>query len=454
MRRSDDGGRTFERLPWTASDARCGEAVVAPDFLANETGYLLLEDGSVLRTADGGGPGPGAPRCRHAGRGWERSRPQTSPSPARVDGVAATAQGRLYRTTDAAVSWTLVRDDAGGDRGRPLRHSHGRVRGRGADRVLRTEDGGATWEQLANRAGSLARSAAWTRFTCLATTPSGQSLMRTTDGGVTFTSVSPSSTKLLAAAFAVGPARRRGGRGRRHRGVRRRRRDLGAGRGAPARRPSPASGRCPRHWCSRLGRTGRSRARPTAVALVRARRLHLRGRDRRLLRRRLRRLRGRRRRHRAAHRQRRYLVADPEHRLLRDAAGGAGARTPNGAPDRRPRVLRSTDGGNTFSRVRARIVAAARLFNVDRAGGRVFAYGSKNIVASSDRGRTWKKVLRPRKALLASLDFVSARTGFVLGQDGQVFKTAQRRAPLGGSVRGRLRRRDRHGVQQRSRAAT
>ena len=86
-------------------------------------------------------------------------------------------------------------------------------------------------------------------------------------------------------------------------------------------------------------------------------------------------------------------------------------------------VLRSTDGGNTFSRVRARIVAAARLFNVDRAGGRVFAYGSKNIVASSDRGRTWTKVLRPRKALLASLDFVSARTGFVLGQDGQVFKT-------------------------------
>jgi photosystem II stability/assembly factor-like uncharacterized protein len=86
-------------------------------------------------------------------------------------------------------------------------------------------------------------------------------------------------------------------------------------------------------------------------------------------------------------------------------------------------ILRSTDGGQTFSRVRARIVAAARLFNADRGGGRVFAYGSKNIVASADRGRTWKKVLRPRKALLSSLDFVSARTGFVLGQDGQVFKT-------------------------------
>ena len=29
VRRSDDGGRTFVRLPWTASDARCGEGVVA-----------------------------------------------------------------------------------------------------------------------------------------------------------------------------------------------------------------------------------------------------------------------------------------------------------------------------------------------------------------------------------------------------------------------------------------
>jgi photosystem II stability/assembly factor-like uncharacterized protein len=86
-------------------------------------------------------------------------------------------------------------------------------------------------------------------------------------------------------------------------------------------------------------------------------------------------------------------------------------------------ILRSADGGQSFSRVRARIVAGARLFNADRAGRQVFAYGSKNIIASADRGRTWRKVLRPRKALLASLDFVSARTGFVLGQDGRLFKT-------------------------------
>ena len=98
-------------------------------------------------------------------------------------------------------------------------------------------------------------------------------------------------------------------------------------------------------------------------------------------------------------------------------------------------VLRSTDGGDTFSRVRARIVAAARLFNVDRAGGRVFAYGSKNIVASSDRGRTWKKVLQAAQgaARLARLrqraDRVRAGPGRPAVQD------AQRRAPLARPVR-------------------
>ena len=92
--------------------------------------------------------------------------------------------------------------------------------------MLRTEDGGATWEQQANGPAASRGIRCADALTCVATTPSGQSLMRTIDGGATFTSVSPSSTKLLAAAFAVGPAGRCGGGGRRHRGVRRRRRDL------------------------------------------------------------------------------------------------------------------------------------------------------------------------------------------------------------------------------------
>jgi photosystem II stability/assembly factor-like uncharacterized protein len=421
VRRSDDGGRTFERLPWTASDTNCSESVVTPDFLANETGYLLLENGSILRTEDGGRtwarrtavPGTGAA----GGNVVVKDISFTSPS----EGIAGNADGRLYRTTDAAVSWTLVRDEAGGiDDVHFVTPTVGFAVG--SHRVLRTEDGGATWKQRLNGV-PLVGIRCVDAFTCVATTPSGQSLMRTNDGGVTFTSVSPSSTKLLAATFGAGL------------------RVVAAGEDGVT-VVSDDAGTTWARLGERLPQTF-TRIRAVSASLV--------------------------------------FAVGPNGTLARTSDGGrswaplgvstsedvidvsfadafvgyavnaAGTvlRTENGGISWQilntgysatpqavlalgPRtvlliggrgVLRSTDGGDTFSRVRARIVAAARLFNVDRAGGRVFAYGSKNIVASSDRGRTWTKVLRPRKALLASLDFVSARTGFVLGQDGRLFKT-------------------------------
>ena len=423
VRRSDDGGRTFVRLPWTASDARCGEGVVTPDFLANETGYLLLEDGSILRTEDGGrtwARRTAVPGTRAAGGNFAPTDIAfTSPS----DGIASTSQGRPLpddrcgRVVDAGAR------RPGSDRGRPLRHTHGCVCPWEATACLRTEDGGATWAAAGARAGSLARSAAWTYFTCIATTPSGQSLMRTTDGGVTFTSVSPSSTKLLAAAFAAGLRVVAAGDD----GVTVVSDDAGTtwarlGERLPltftrirAVSASLVFAVGPNGTLARTSDGGRSWASlgvstsedvvdvSFADAFV-------------------------------------GYAVDAAGTVLRTENGGVSwqilntgySATPQAVLALDPRtvlliggrgVLRSTDGGDTFSRVRARIVAAARLFNVDRAGGRVFAYGSKNIVASSDRGRTWKKVLRPRKALLASLDFVSARTGFVLGQDGQLFKT-------------------------------
>jgi photosystem II stability/assembly factor-like uncharacterized protein len=422
VRRSDDGGQTFVRLPWTASDTRCSATVSATDFPTAETGYLLLEDGSVLRTAD-------------SGRTWARGTavpgtPAANQTFAPADiafttataGVAATAQGRLYRTTDGAESWTLVRDLAG-----PVKDVHfvtpmvGFAAGDGP--LLRTNDGGATWVPLALGALHLSSIRCADTFRCIATTQSGQSLMRTSDGGVTLTAVSPSSKKLLAVAFGSGS------------------RAVAAGEDGTTVLSDDAGAT----WAPVGRRLSQefSRIRAVSASLV--------------------------------------FAVGPNGTLARSTDGGstwselgvstsedvldvsfadafvgyavdaAGAafRTDNGgvswqilntgysatpqavlALDTRTvllvggrGILRSTDGGDTFSRVRARIVAAARLFNADRAEGRVFAYGSKNIVASTNLGRTWKKVLRPRKALLASLDFVGARIGLVLGQDGQVFKT-------------------------------
>src|SRR4051794_40269814 len=54
LRRSDDGGRTFVRLPWTASDARCTGGIASVSFPDSNTGFLLLRNGNVLRSTDAG----------------------------------------------------------------------------------------------------------------------------------------------------------------------------------------------------------------------------------------------------------------------------------------------------------------------------------------------------------------------------------------------------------------
>ena len=71
------------------------------------------------------------------------------------------------------------------------------------------------------------------------------------------------------------------------------------------------------------------------------------------------------------------------------------------------------------------------------------------MLSSGDRGRRWHKVRMPRKALLAEVDFVTARTGFALGQNGRMWMTRDRGRhwhDLGGD---RQRRRHRHVLLRR-----
>ena len=421
VRRSDDGGQTFERLPWTASDARCAANVLVPEFTPDGGGYLLLDDGSVLRTADGGrtwSRRTAVPGTRAAGETFAPSDIAfTSPT----EGVAATTQNRLYRTTDGAMSWTLVREHAASIK--DVHFVTPKVGFAAGASLHRTDDGGATWQSAAIGTFFLSGIRCADAFTCILTTQAGTSLMRTTDGGMTLTSVTPSSKKLLAAAFGAGLYAVAAGED----GTTVRSTDGGT-------TWSPVGGRLAQPF---------TRIRAVSASLVFAV-----GPKGTLAR--------------SADGGRTWSevgVSTPEDvidvsfadasvgyavdaagTVLRTDNGGASWQILNTGYSATPQavvaldartvlliggrgILRSADGGETFTRVRARIVAAARLFNADRAGGRVFAYGSKNIVASTDRGRTWKKVLRPRKALLASLDFVSTRTGYALGQDGQLFKT-------------------------------
>lgn len=422
VRRSDDGGQSFRRLPWTASDSRCAGPVIATAFLANETGYLLLADGSMLRTTDGGRtwarrtaiPGTAAVGGTFNATGIAFTTP--------ADGVAVTTQGRVYRTTDGGVSWTLVRVIDGG-----LSDVYfvspmlGFAVGNGP--ALRTLDGGASWLQSPLSNLKLARVRCADAFTCLATTQPGQPLYRSADGGNTWTEVAPSSSKLFAVGFGSGGQAVAAGED----GTTVVSQDAGVTWAPVGNRLSQSFTRIravsPSHVVA-VGPNG-TIARSTDGGLTWAELSVSTSQD--------------------------VIDAsfvdestgyavDAAGTVLRTANGGESWEILDKGYTTTPQavlalsadevlliggrgILRSRDGGESFTRVRARIVAAARLFNVDRAGGRVFAYGSKNIVASRDRGRTWEKVLRPRKALLSSLDFVSARAGFVLGQDGQVFKS-------------------------------
>ena len=54
LRRSDDGGATFQRLPFSASDLSCPAGVGAFSFPSSAVGYLVLGNNAVLSTADGG----------------------------------------------------------------------------------------------------------------------------------------------------------------------------------------------------------------------------------------------------------------------------------------------------------------------------------------------------------------------------------------------------------------
>src|SRR4051794_8087498 len=110
VRRSDDGGRTFRRLPWTASDARCTAGVASLAFPSATVGYLLLGNGNVLRSSDSGKTWsrrtavPGTPATSEA----SRIAPSDIQFTSTDTGFASTTGGDVYYTTDSGSTWTPV----------------------------------------------------------------------------------------------------------------------------------------------------------------------------------------------------------------------------------------------------------------------------------------------------------------------------------------------------------
>ena len=427
LRRSDDGGQTFTRLPWTATDLRCAAPVAAFDFPTDQTGFLALEDGSVLSTADGGRTWSRKTSIPVTGAGTQPYKPTDITFLTPTTGVAVSLSGGIYRTTDGASSWTQVHAS-----GTPQLNSvnfPSQLVGYAAGSsglVLGTDDGGLTWTPRgAPGVAGLRSIRCATPLVCLLTNGS-QTVLRTVDGAVTWSAVTAATQKIQAAAFSAPTSAVAAGDG----GVTVLSDDTGATWRPVGKRLSTTFQRVRALSASVVFATGPSGALArsddggvtwsevgvsTSEDVIDVS---------------------------FADEATGYAL-DAAGTLLRTDNSGQSWQILNTGTATRPQavlalgtqivllvgpkgVLRSTDGGDTFTRIRGRLLSRSKLFNVDRGGSSVFVYGSKNILVSTTSGRTWRKVRMPRKTLLQAVDFVSARTGFALGQDGQVFKTKTR----------------------------
>jgi photosystem II stability/assembly factor-like uncharacterized protein len=201
LRRSDDGGVTFRRLPWTASDESCSGGIASFDFPSSANGYLVLGNGNLLRSSDGG-------------RTWSRRTaiPDTAVSgvpgisPEDVDfvsdnqGYAATNGGEVFQTVDGGNTWRTVLGLPWTIRSISFPSADvGYVAGE-APAVLKTTDGGVSWEEqeLPLDVGALREIRCLSTTVCEGVTHDGDRLVRTTDGGQTWDSVAATTIPLRA----------------------------------------------------------------------------------------------------------------------------------------------------------------------------------------------------------------------------------------------------------------
>lgn len=196
VRSSEDGGLTLRRVPFTTSDLSCTSSIVATEFVpGTTTGFILLTDGTVLRTQDGT---TFSRRTSITGNGVDLLfRSETL-------GFATNQDGAIFRTADAGGSWTLVSAGGGFSPTTLTFASDTTAYAVGLGGIVRKSiDGGLTWPATPAPSPNfpLSRISCGSPTTCIATKDGSAQLTRTIDGGTSFTSVTPASQPINAVAF-------------------------------------------------------------------------------------------------------------------------------------------------------------------------------------------------------------------------------------------------------------
>lgn len=430
VRRSDDGGATLRRLTWSPSDETCPVSIQSLYFPTTSVGYLLLENGDVFTTADGGDS-------------WSKKTALPGSKSSGGGGVVgdiwftggntgvASSNGQIFQTTDGATSWTPV--SAGNVAQFNFVNATDGFAAASDGAIYKTVDGGAVWTAVNTAStgptGAAGGDAAQLRsidcadaLTCIITNVKGTQLIRTVDGGVNWSTVTPSSSAMSAAGFASAA------------------RAIAVGSGG-ATVVSDNSGQT---WTTisvnALGTFSRMRAQSESVAFVfgdngsLARTVN--GGDswspvgvstsNRIL-------------DVSFPTASRGYVLDAAGVVLRSNNAGASWQFLDTGTSANPSAMaapalgtvvlvgprgvrRSTDNGDSFAASAGKDLKKTSLTEVDKAGTALFAYGRLKAYVSKDAGRTWSKFKLPR-IIIKDFDMVSASAGFLLDSRNELYIT-------------------------------
>jgi photosystem II stability/assembly factor-like uncharacterized protein len=205
---SEDSGQIFRRI-FNVAESGCAEPVAAFSFISAKTGWLLLGNGSVELTTDGGETFtrrtaiPGTPSSSGGG----------SLAGAEIhflngtEGIAfvqdASGASHEFSTPDGGVSWTPVALPAGTHVEEVHFVDALNAYAVGPETMLRSADAGKTWTAQAIAHGNAFNGIdCSTPTSCLLTVAGGNELVETVDGGATDVVKTTSSSLIFGAAYA------------------------------------------------------------------------------------------------------------------------------------------------------------------------------------------------------------------------------------------------------------
>lgn len=209
LRRSDDGGATVRRLAWGANDDSCAAQIQAVSFPSPQIGYLLLTNGDVYATGDGGenwnkrGVAPGS--TSQGGTDVVRDIHFSGVS----TGVLSVGN-RVLHSVDAGANWTPVKAAATGAglfNFEFLGSTVGYAIGDRTD-LLKTTDSGATWSAVLGdsvpRGYDLRTLSCASETTCVASIAGNSLVLRTINAGESWTAALTGTEAVNGVGFIGG----------------------------------------------------------------------------------------------------------------------------------------------------------------------------------------------------------------------------------------------------------